>query len=96
MVPESLFNELRPAIASGRSIFAVRTSGNGKTALARCIGEVFGDPVYIPYAMYVQGQIMRVYDEFVPSTGGAGPGGSEIGIAVGCVPAAPELSRGAR
>jgi hypothetical protein len=65
VVPESLFNELRPAIASGRSIFLFGPSGNGKTALARCIGEVFGDPVYIPYALYVQGQIMRVYDEFV-------------------------------
>ena len=65
VVPESLFNELRPAIASGRSIFLFGPSGNGKTALARCIGEVFGDPVYIPYALYVQGQIMRIFDEFV-------------------------------
>ena len=65
VVPESLFNELRPAIASGRSIFLFGPSGNGKTALARCIGEVFDDPVYIPYALYVQGQIMRIYDEFV-------------------------------
>ena len=65
VVPESLFNELRPAIASGRSIFLFGPSGNGKTALARCIGEVFDDPVYIPYALYVQGQIMRIYDEFI-------------------------------
>lgn len=65
VVADSLFNELRPAIASGRSIFLFGPSGNGKTALARCIAEVFGNPVYIPYALYVQGQIMRIFDEFV-------------------------------
>jgi hypothetical protein len=65
VVPDSLFNELRPAIASGRSLFLFGPSGNGKTALARCIGEVFGGPVYIPYALYVQGQIMRIFDEVI-------------------------------
>ena len=65
VVPEVLFNEIRPAIASGRSIFLFGPSGNGKTALARCIGEIFEDAVYIPYALYVQGQIIRVFDEFI-------------------------------
>lgn len=65
VVPEVLINELRPAVASGRAIFLFGPSGNGKTALACCIGETFEDAVYIPYALYVQGQIMRVYDEFI-------------------------------
>jgi hypothetical protein len=65
VVPEVLFNEIRPAIASGRSIFLFGPSGNGKTALARCVGEIFRDSVYIPYALYVHGQIIRVYDEFI-------------------------------
>ncbi len=65
VVPEVLFNEIRPAIASGRSLFLFGPSGNGKTALARCVGETFRDAVYIPYALYVYGQIIRVYDEFI-------------------------------
>ena len=65
VVPEALFNEIRPAIASGRSIFLFGPSGNGKTALARCVGEIFTDAVYIPYALYVYGQIIRVFDEFI-------------------------------
>ncbi len=65
VVPEVLFNEIRPAISSGRSLFLFGPSGNGKTALARCIGEIFRDAVYIPYALYVYGQIIRVYDEFI-------------------------------
>jgi predicted ATPase with chaperone activity len=71
VVPQGLFNEIRPAIASGRSIFLFGPSGNGKTALATCIGEVFEDAVYIPYALYVQGQIMRVYDEFIHESASA-------------------------
>ncbi len=65
VVPESLLNEIRPAVASGRSIFLFGPSGNGKTALAGCLGEIFEDAVYVPYALYIQGQIMRVYDEDV-------------------------------
>jgi hypothetical protein len=65
VVPEKLFDEIGAAVASGRSIFLYGPSGNGKTALARCIGEIFDDPVIIPYALYVHGQIIRIYDEYV-------------------------------
>jgi predicted ATPase with chaperone activity len=63
VVSETFFNEIGPAVASGRSIFLFGPSGNGKTALAGCVGEVFHDPIFIPYALYVQGQIIRVFDE---------------------------------
>ncbi|MCL4500309.1 MAG: ATPase [Deltaproteobacteria bacterium] len=65
VIPQGLFNEIQPAIASGRSIFLFGPSGNGKTALARCIGEIFEDTVYVPHALYVHGQIIRIFDEFV-------------------------------
>jgi hypothetical protein len=65
VVPESLFNEIGPAVASGRSIFLFGPSGNGKTALASCVGEVLDEPVFIPYALYVHGQIIRVFDESI-------------------------------
>jgi len=65
VVPETFFNLILPAIASGRSIFLFGPSGNGKTALARCIGEIFDDAIYVPFALYVHGQIMRVYDAYI-------------------------------
>jgi len=65
VVTEPLFNEIRAGIASGRSIFLFGPSGNGKSALVRCIAETLEDSVYIPYALYVHGQIIRVYDEFI-------------------------------
>jgi hypothetical protein len=63
VVSETLFEEIGPAIASGRSLFLFGPSGNGKTVLASCVGEVFHAPIFIPYALYVQGQIIRVFDE---------------------------------
>jgi hypothetical protein len=63
VVTVQLFEEIGPAVVSGRSLFLFGPSGNGKTVLARCIGGIFNDLVFIPYALYVQGQIIRVFDE---------------------------------
>jgi hypothetical protein len=63
VVSPGLLNKIGPAINSGRSIFLFGPSGNGKTVMANCIGHAFEDAVYIPYALYVYGQIIRVYDE---------------------------------
>lgn len=63
VVPPGLFNKIGPAINSGRSIFLFGPSGNGKTLMATSIGRAFEDPVYIPYALYLYGQVVQLYDE---------------------------------
>jgi len=63
VVPEHLLTKLGPAINSGRSIFLFGPSGNGKTAIASCVGHAYQDAVYIPYALFVYGQVIRLYDE---------------------------------
>lgn len=63
VVPPHLINKIGPAINSGRSIFLFGPSGNGKTAMANCIGHAFEDTVHIPYALFIYGQIVRLYDE---------------------------------
>ena len=63
VVSKSLFEEIGPAVVSGRSLFLFGPSGNGKSVLARAIGESFTDAVFIPYALYVHGQIIRVFNE---------------------------------
>ncbi len=60
---EALFEEIGPAAVSGRSLFLFGPSGNGKSVLAKAIGEAFTDAVYIPYALYVHGQIIRVFNK---------------------------------
>ena len=71
-----LLDKIGPAVNSGRSIFLFGPSGNGKTVMSTAIGQAFEDPVYIPYALYVYGQIIRLFDEVnhqPVTTNGAGP-----------------------
>ncbi len=60
---ESTFSQLGPAVNSGRSIFLFGHPGNGKTAIAESIGRmILGNAMYIPYAIEVGGQVIRVFD----------------------------------
>lgn len=63
VVSQDLLDKIGPAINSGRSIFLFGPSGNGKTVAAQCIARAFEDAVYIPYALYVYGQTIRLFDE---------------------------------
>jgi len=56
-------DQIGPAINSGRSIFLFGPPGNGKTTIAEITSTLLGGHVYIPYALMVEGQIIRVYDE---------------------------------
>ena len=60
---ESAFLEkLGPALNSGRPILMYGPPGNGKTSVARRFAGIFDDPVYLPSAVMVGGQVMRVFD----------------------------------
>ncbi|HWE63902.1 MAG TPA: ATP-binding protein [Chloroflexota bacterium] len=56
-------DQIGPAINSGRSIFLFGPPGNGKTTIAEVAATLLGGHVYIPYAVVVEGQVIRVYDE---------------------------------
>jgi hypothetical protein len=63
VVPAHYFEKLLPAINAGRTILLFGPPGNGKTTLSSRIADLFHDVVYVPYAVDVGGQIMKVYDE---------------------------------
>lgn len=48
--------------SSGRSLFLSGPSGNGKTAMARSLVNAIQDHIWIPHAIEVDGQIIRVFD----------------------------------
>ena len=63
VLSENTFQSLGPAINSGTSIFLYGPPGNGKTSVARAIGGLTQTQnIYIPYAIYVDGQVIKVYD----------------------------------
>ena len=62
VVPEQMFRRLLPAINAGRSVLLYGPPGNGKTTLSTRIAALFKDIVYIPYAVEVAGQIIKVFD----------------------------------
>ena len=63
VLSEKTFGKLGPAINSNASIFLYGAPGNGKTSVARTIGDIILDQaLYIPYAIYVDGQVIKVYD----------------------------------
>ncbi len=64
ILEESVFSKIGPAVNSGKSIFLYGPPGNGKTTIAESIGRmVLKNDIYIPYAVEVDGQIIKVYDE---------------------------------
>ena len=48
--------------SSGRSLFLSGPSGNGKTAMARALVNAIQGHLWIPYAIEVDGQVIRLFD----------------------------------
>ncbi len=62
VVPDEFIDQLGPGINSGRCMLLYGPAGNGKSSLARRIGQIFQDVIYIPYCVEIDGQIMKVFD----------------------------------
>jgi len=65
VVPDSLLDQLGPALIEQSSIFLYGPAGNGKSSLAERMLRVYEDAVMVPYAVEVDGQIISLYDPAV-------------------------------
>ncbi len=76
MINEAMLEKLGPAVNSGRGMFLFGAPGNGKTSIAERITRCFGSNIWIPRALGIDGEIVRIFDpgihEEVPRPVGEG------------------------
>src|SRR3954465_6095032 len=62
ILPDTLLQTLGCVINSRRSLFLTGLPGTGKTAVAERINSALSGSIWIPYAIEIDGQIIRLYD----------------------------------
>lgn len=62
VVNQTMLDKIGPAANSARSLFLYGPPGNGKTTIAEGIAAMMGGHILIPYAVEIDGQIIKVFD----------------------------------
>lgn len=62
VVTPRILSQIGPAVNAGKSFLIYGQPGNGKTALAEALFRIEEEPIYIPYAIEYQGNIVQVFD----------------------------------
>ena len=75
LIGPRMLEKIGPAVASGRGMFLFGAPGNGKTSIAERITGAFGKYVWIPRAIDVAGEVLRIFDPMchrcvMPESGG--------------------------
>lgn len=62
VISNNVLNQIGPAVCSGKSFLIYGQPGNGKTYLAEALANIQTSPIWIPYALECQGNIIQLFD----------------------------------
>lgn len=62
VVSDQILAQIGPAVNAGKSFLIYGQPGNGKTYMAEALFNIDTEPIYIPYAIEYQGQIIQIFD----------------------------------
>jgi predicted ATPase with chaperone activity len=62
VISQRVLDQLGPAINAGHSMFVYGPPGNGKTVISQAIHKLLEGDFYVPYALEVEGSIIRFFD----------------------------------
>jgi hypothetical protein len=57
-----LLVQLGPPVNARAPLFLYGAPGNGKTTIAEACASLLGEPIFVPYAVDIEGQVMRLFD----------------------------------
>ncbi|MHC4398150.1 MAG: AAA family ATPase [Planctomycetota bacterium] len=62
LLNKRMLHRLGPALNSGRGLFLYGAPGNGKTSIAERVTGAFGQHIWLPRAIGIDGEIIRLFD----------------------------------
>ncbi len=62
VIERDILSQIGPAVNASKSFLIYGQPGNGKSALAEALFRVESQPIYMPYAIECQGNIIQIYD----------------------------------
>jgi DNA-binding MarR family transcriptional regulator len=62
VITERLLSQVGPAVSAANSLLLYGKPGDGKTFLVEQLNNLEGSPVFLPYAIECQGNIIQVFD----------------------------------
>jgi len=65
LITPQMLAQLGPAISSGRGMFLFGSPGNGKSSIAERVTAAFGQYIWLPRAIDVEGAILQLFDPLV-------------------------------